>query len=216
MNATHLLEGLLAASTSAEGRFHGVVIGVVTNNRDPEGMHRVKVHFPWLGTEDESDWARVVSPMTGNGRGLYLLPEVDDEVLVAFEHGRVDHPYVIGALWNGQDAPPENNGNGTNDHRSFTSRSGHLLRFDDADGQEKIEIVDKSGDNRIVIDTSARKIRIEASGDIEITSSTGKVKISGIGIELDSQADVKVQAQTTVDVNANAQASVQAALVKIN
>ncbi len=216
MNAANLLEGLMSASAASDGRFHGVVIGVVTNNRDPDGMHRVKLHFPWLNADEESHWARVASPMAGKSRGLYALPEVDDEVLVAFEHGSVDHPYVIGALWNGKDTPPENNDNGSNDHRSFTSRSGHVVRLNDASGQETVEIIDKSGSNRIVIDTSARKIRIEADGDIEITSSTGKVKISGLGIELTSQTDVKVQAQTTVDINANAQASIQAALVKIN
>lgn len=216
MNAAHLLEGLMSASAESGGRFHGVVVGVVTNNRDPDAMHRVKLQFPWLSADEESNWARVVSPMAGQGRGLYALPEVDDEVLVAFEHGSIDHPYVIGALWNGKDKPPESNDNGSNDHRSFTSRSGHVVRLNDASGQETVEIIDKSGSNRIVIDTSARKISIEADGDIEITSSTGKVKISGLGIELTSQTDVKVQAQTTVDINANAQASIQAALVKIN
>lgn len=216
MNAANLIEGLISASAASDGRFHGVVIGVVTDNRDPDGMHRVKLHFPWLNADEESHWARVVSPMAGKSRGLYALPEVDDEVLVAFEHGSVDHPYVIGALWNGKDTPPENNDNGSNDHRSFTSRSGHVVRLNDASGQETVEIIDKSGSNRIVIDTSARKIRIEADGDIEITSSTGKVKISGLSIELTSQTDVKVQAQTTVDITANAQASIQAALVKIN
>ena len=216
MNAANLLDGLLAASGAAQGRFHGVVVGIVTNNRDPDAMHRVKVRFPWLSADDESHWARVASPMAGKGRGLYVLPEVDDEVLVAFEHGSVNHPYVLGALWNGKDAPPEDNNDGKNNHRSLTSRSGHVLRLNDSDGQETVELIDKSGNNRIVIDTSARKIRIEADGDIEITSSTGKVKISGMGIELSSQLDVKVQAQTTVDVDANAQVSIQGALVKVN
>ncbi|TAK74770.1 MAG: phage tail protein [Aquabacterium sp.] len=198
------------------GRCWGVVIGIVTNNRDPDGLHRVKLRFPWLGAEDESNWARVATPMAGPGRGFYALPEVDDEVLVAFDHGNVDHPYVVGSLWNGQDAPPEDNGNGSNDHRSLTSRSGHLLRLDDTNGSERIEIVDKTGNNRIVIDSSANGIRIEAQGDIELTSSTGKVKISAVGIELASQAGVTVQAQTTLDLSAQAQATLQGALVKVN
>src|SRR5205814_7216540 len=122
-------DGFLAAETFGEARLLGVVIGIVTNNRDPDGMHRVKLRFPWLGADDESHWARVATPMAGNGRGFYTLPEVDDEVLVAFEHGSVEHAYVIGALWNGQDKAPENNDNGSNDHRSFTSRSGHVLRL---------------------------------------------------------------------------------------
>lgn len=215
MNAAHLIEGLIAQAAD-DGRIAGVVVGIVTNNQDPEGLHRVKVRLPWLCASDESHWARVVSPMAGKGRGLYALPEIDDEVLLAFEHGRIDHPFVLGALWNGKDTPPESNSNGSNDHRSFTSRSGHVLRLNDAHGQETVEIIDKSGNNRVVIDTSGRKIRIEADGDIELTSATGRIKLSGIGIELNSKADVKVQAQTTVDIQATATASLQGALVKVN
>jgi len=179
-------------------------------------MYRVKVRFPWLNDQDESHWARVASLMAGNGRGWYTLPEVDDEVLVAFEHGSIDHPYVIGALWNGKDAPPDDNADGQNNRRSFTSRCGHVVRLDDSSGREKVEVIDKTGSNRIVIDTSARRIRIEADGDIEITSSTGTVKISGMAIELQAQTSVKMQAQTTVDINATTMASIQGGLVKIN
>jgi uncharacterized protein involved in type VI secretion and phage assembly len=218
MDTTALLDRLLAqrAAAPGPGACLGVVVGIVTNNRDPEGLHRVKLRFPWLADDDESHWARVASPMSGGGRGLYLLPEVDDEVLVAFAHGSVEFPFVLGALWNGRDAPPENNADGRNDRRSLTSRSGHVLRMTDTQGQETIELVDASGNNRLVIETASNRIRIEAQGDIELASATGKVKISGVGIELDSMADVKVQAQTTVDVQATAQASVQGALVKVN
>ena len=87
-------------------KIYGVVIGIVTNNQDPDKLGRVKVQFPWLSNEDESFWARIASPMAGDKRGIYFLPEVDDEVLVVFEHGDMRFPYVIGALWNGQDSPP--------------------------------------------------------------------------------------------------------------
>jgi uncharacterized protein involved in type VI secretion and phage assembly len=86
-----------------DGRITGVVIGIVTNNQDPDRLGRVKVRFPWLSGGTESHWARVATPMAGNGRGLYFLPEVDDEVLVLFERGDVRFPFVIGALWNGKD-----------------------------------------------------------------------------------------------------------------
>lgn len=223
----------LLATDDARGRFFGVVVGIVTNNQDPDGMHRVKVRFPWLTLDHESHWARVVAPMAGGKRGIYVLPEADDEVLVAFEHGSLEHPYVVGALWNGKDKPPENNSDGKNDNRSFTSRSGHVVRLCDTDGDERIEIIDKTGDNRIVIHSSDNKISVEAKGDIavksatgkitldaqgdiSITSSTGKVKIEGIGIELSSKADVKVQAQTTMDASANAQVNIKGAMVNIN
>lgn len=199
-----------------DGRLFGVVVGIVTNNRDPENMHRVKVRFPWLNREDESNWARVASAMAGNGRGAYFLPEVDDEVLVAFEHGSVEHPYVIGSLWNGRDAPPENNSDGANNNRAFKSRSGHIVRLCDRSGQESVEIIDKTGKNRIVISTSGNKISIEAQGDITMTSQTGKVTISAVGIELKSKAGVQIQAAQNVDVTASAQANVKAAMINLN
>lgn len=227
-----LLRNLLA-SDDLRGRFFGVVIGIVTNNQDPDGMHRVKVRFPWLDLDHESHWARVVSPMAGAKRGMYFLPEADDEVLVAFEHGSLEHPYVVGALWNGKDKAPENNGDGKNDNRSITSRSGHVVRLCDTDGSERIEIIDKTGDNRIVIHSADNKISIEAKGDISIksatgkmtldaqgdiaiTSSTGKVTIGAIGVEVTSKTDVKIQAQTTMDASANAQVNIKGALVNIN
>lgn len=206
----------LLAPDDDEGRCYGVVVGIVTNNRDPDGMHRVKLRFPWLSMDHESHWARVATPMAGGGRGAYFLPEPDDEVLVAFEHGSLEHPFVVGTLWNGKDKPPENNDDGRNNHRSITSRSGHIVRLDDSDGDERVEIIDKTGSNRITIKSSANAISIEAQGDIVIKSASGKVTIEGIGIEIMSSTDVKIQAQTTLDASASAQLSIQGAMVKIN
>ncbi|ETX05496.1 MAG: hypothetical protein ETSY2_22635, partial [Candidatus Entotheonella gemina] len=108
-----LLTQLLAPNEQAN-RVYGMVVAGVTNNQDPEGLGRVKVKFPWLSDRDESHWARIAMPMAGPERGFYFLPEVDDEVLVAFEHGLIEWPYVLGALWNGKDTPPESNGDGEN------------------------------------------------------------------------------------------------------
>ena len=119
----------------AANLLYGVMVGVVTNNQDPEGLGRVKVRFPWLSNEDESGWARIAAPMAGKERGMYFLPEVEDEVLVGFEHGDVRFPYVLGALWNGQDAPPAKNDDGKNNLRVIKSRSGHLIRLNDEDWQ---------------------------------------------------------------------------------
>jgi uncharacterized protein involved in type VI secretion and phage assembly len=218
-----LLRTLLSPGDT-DGRFYGVVVGVVTNNRDPDSMHRVKVRFPWLDLDHESHWARVVATMAGNDRGAYFLPEVDDEVLVAFEHGSLEHPYVIGSLWNGKDKPHENNSDGKNDNRTIKSRSGHVVRLCDSSGSERIEVIDKTGSNKIVIASSDNKITIEAQGDIEITSQTGKVKISAIGVEITSTTDVKIQAQTSIDIqaqtsidaSATGQVNISGALVNIN
>src|SRR5438270_4460690 len=126
--STSLLDLLTPKSTVNEsGRFFGVVIGVVTNNQDPNNMARVRVKFPWLSDDNESWWARIAVPMGGKGRGTYFLPEVEDEVLVAFEHGDVRSPFVVGALWNGEDAPLTTYSDGQNNIRVIHAHSGHLL-----------------------------------------------------------------------------------------
>jgi phage baseplate assembly protein V len=211
-------EGLraLLADGARHGRFYGVVVGLVTNNQDPEDMHRVKVRFPWLSSDVESNWARVAAPMTGNGRGAYFLPEVDDEVLVAFEHGQIDHPFVLGGLWNGRDSAPESNADGQNNHRTIKSRSGHVLRFNDAAGAETIEIIDRTGSNKIVIDSAASTITIEARSDITITSTSGKLTLEANGIEIKSRLGVSVEAAQTVDVKANAVVTVKGAMIRLN
>ena len=197
-------------------RLNGVVIGVVTNNQDPDKLGRVKVKLPWLTDDDESHWARVVAPMAGNDRGLYFLPEVDDEVLVAFEHGMIEFPFVLGALWNGKDKGPESNDDGKNNKRTIKSRSGHIIRLDDSDGAEKIEIVDKTGKNSITFDASANTLTIQADSDITVQSSNGKLKLSGKGVEITSQDAVKIEASQGMDLKASGQMNVNGATVNIN
>lgn len=214
MNA-ETLHNLLAPADPAQ-RFYGVVIGIVTNNKDPENLHRVKVRFPWLDMDNESHWARVASVMAGGGRGAYFLPEAGDEVLVAFEHGCVEYPYVVGALWNGKDSPPESNSDGLNKHRTIHSRSGHIIRLNDKGGSETIEVIDKTGNNKVIIDSTRNTITIESQSDINITSKTGKLKMSAIGVEIESKANVKITATGNADINANAIVTVKGSLIKLN
>jgi phage baseplate assembly protein V len=197
-------------------RFYGVVVGVVSNNQDPENLHRVKVRFPWLSGDVESNWARVAATMAGNGRGAYFLPEVDDEVLVAFEHGQVDHPFVIGSLWNGRDEAPESNADGENNHRAIRSRSGHVVRLNDRSGSETIEIIDRSGKNKVIIESASNRITIEADSDITIQSSTGKLTLQANGIEMKSQAGISAQAAQGIDLKASAQVTVKGAVIQLN
>ena len=213
----------LLAPSDADGRHYGVAIAVVTNNRDPDGLGRVKVNLPWLAEQVESDWARVVSPMAGAARGVFFLPEVNDEVLVAFEHGNPDVPYVLGGLWNGKDKPPEANSDGKNNLRTIKSRAGHVIRLTDTDGEEKIEIIDKSAKNTIVISTKDNTITITAAADVTLQSSNGKLKLSGNGVEISSKAAVKIEAAAvmieasqSMDLKAAAQLNVKGAVVNIN
>ena len=197
-------------------RIQGVVVGVVTNNQDPDGMGRVKVRFPWLSEADESHWARLATPMAGSERGLYFLPEVDDEVLVAFEHGDLRFPYVLGALWNGQETPPETNDDGKNNVRAIVSRSGHVIRLNDEDGKETIEIIDKSGENSIVIDTAGSTITINTKGDLNLSAPQGAIKLDAQKIEINSSADTKITAGAGMDVKASATMNVKGSMVNIN
>lgn len=210
----NLFDALLERDHTA--RITGVVVGVVTNNQDPDGLGRVKVKFPWLSDADESYWARIVSPMAGNERGLYCLPEVDDEVLVVFEHGDVRFPYVLGALWNGKDKPPADNSDGKNNVRLLKSRSGHVIRLSDEDGKEKIEIVDKSEKNSIVFDTAKNTITLTADKDIVLSAPQGTIKLDGQKIEAKSSADAKVEAGAGMDVKASATLNIKGATVNIN
>jgi uncharacterized protein involved in type VI secretion and phage assembly len=194
----------------------GVVIGVVTNNEDPEGMGRVKVKFPWLSDADESNWARIATPMAGEERGIFFLPEVDDEVLVAFEHGDVRFPYIIGSLWNGQQAPPEANSDGSNNIRVIKSRSGHVIRLNDEDGSEKIEIIDKSEKNSIVIDTAENTITITTDKDITFSAAQGTIKLDAQKIEIASSAETKIEAGSEMKVEASATMNIKGATVNIN
>jgi len=213
--STSLID-LLSPQRQDSGRYFGVVVGIVTNNQDPNKMARVRVKFPWLSDDNESWWARIAVPMAGSGRGTYFLPEVNDEVLVAFEHGDVRSPYVVGALWNGQDAPPENNGDGKNNIRLIHSRSGHLVRLDDTDGDEKIEIIDKTGGNKITIKSSDNSMKLECTGDMTLDCQ-GKMKLhASTGMEITCDADIKVQATSTMDIESNAPMTIKGATVSIN
>ncbi|CAG1003566.1 Actin cross-linking toxin VgrG1 [Myxococcaceae bacterium] len=213
----NLLDLLLPPRGPASDRIYGVVVGIVTNNQDPDGLGRVKLRFPWLSDDVESEWARIAVLMAGPERGSYFLPEVEDEVLVAFEQGDVRFPFVLGALWNGKDKPPESNQDGENNKRLIKSRSGHIVRLDDTDGGEKIEILDKSGKNSLVIDTAANTLTLKADSDIVLESAQGKVVIKGQSIEIQSTAqDIKIESSANLDVKGGAQTNIKGSLVNIN
>lgn len=215
MTSMEFLASLLVPRSEVD-RFYGVTVGIVTNNQDPDGLGRVKVKFPWLSEDEESFWARMLTPMAGNEIGVYFLPEVEDEVLVAFEQGQIDFPYILGSLWNGKEKPPESNDDGENNKRTIKSRSGHILRFDDTDGEEKIEIIDKSGENKITISASENTIMISAKADITIESADGKLILNGKGVEITSTDALKIEASGDMDLKTDAQMNIKGSTVNIN
>ncbi|PSP32857.1 phage tail protein [Halobacteriales archaeon QH_10_67_22] len=203
-----------------EPTINGVAVAKVTDNEDPEGIGRVKVTYPFRDTDDESYWARVVTEMAGSGYGVFFLPEVGDEVLVAFEGGKIRHPVVVGSLYNGQRAPPQDNGDGENNVREIRSRSGHVLDFDDTDGEEKFEIETSAGHAITLDDTGgSEKITIEdqsGSNTIEMDSASGEVSVSGEQkislsaptIELSAESEVNVSAKETVNMEGKGEVNV--------
>jgi phage protein D len=187
---THLL-----AQEDGAGRGWGIAIGLVTNTKDPKGLGRVKVKFPWLADTEESTWARVARP-----QGLFCLPEINDEVLVAFEHGDIHYPYVLGTLWNGRDKPPTQNGgmvgsDGKVTRRIIRSRSGHEIILDDSSGKEKIIVRDKTGESQIVIDSARNVMSIKAKGKLNLEAD-GEISIKGRNVTIDGGPKVDVKGRT--------------------
>jgi len=158
-------------------KIRGVQLAIVVDNKDGDGNpgYRVKLKFPWLNEQESTFWARIAIPMGGNGRGTYVLPEIDDQVLVVFEHGDIDRPIVIGGLWSKQQEPVEVNQSGKNNTKLIKSRSGHRIIFDDKEGAEKITIVDKTKKNKIVLDSVNKIVKIESDGDIEVIAKANVI-----------------------------------------
>jgi len=219
------------------GLVEGVVPAMVTNLDDPDGLGRVKVKFPWLpdGDNIESWWARVAAPMAGPERGFMCLPEINDEVLVAFEHGDTHCPYVVGALWNNKDKLPKPQSevavNGKVEQRvlktrqgheillndkegeeqiSVTSKSGHTVILDDKSGSEKITIQDKTGSNSMVIDSSNNSMTIKVNGDFSVVAK-GKITLKSTqDMTLQSSAMSNIKSTGNMTVKATGNLSLQA------
>jgi uncharacterized protein involved in type VI secretion and phage assembly len=206
------------------GRISGLVTALVTNINDPDNLGRVKVKFAWLG-DIESDWIRMASPMAGPQHGLMILPEVNDEVVLGFEHGDIHHPYVLGVMWNNTDKPPlassEAVASGKVAKRIFKTPAGHVVIFDDTDtgaqisvksksghqiilndagGSEKITIKDKTGSNSMEINSTTNSMEIKVNGDF-IVDAKGKVEIKSLqAMNLTGTAGMKIESPASTSV----------------
>lgn len=176
-----------------------LMVGIVTNNKDPKGWGRVKVRLPTLTEEHESNWARIVALGAGPKRGFDWLPEVEDEVLVGFEHGDIHRPYVIGGVWNGKDKPPEDVNQsvqaGKVRLRTIKTRTGHLIQF--------VDEAQSSTNEGIIIQTAGgHKIQLNDSDhNIEIATRSGQV------LNLDDQGQ-SITVKAAVNLTLEAQASI--------
>ena len=191
---------------------YGLVTALVTANDDQLG--RVKLRFPWLDPDYESDWARVARFEAGADSGAIFIPQVDDEVLVGFEFGDIDHPVVLGGLHNGVDKPRLGDGlfdNGKVKRRGFVSRSGHVLVFHDGTGADPSGISLQTSDSRLVValDASGKyvhiygdpKVVIEAQRELEVTSKGDLTMTAGGSLTIKARGKLAIQSDAVVDVD---------------
>lgn len=159
----------------------GVVIGIVKSLNDPAGEGRIELEFPWLPDPHRSAFAPVAAPLAGKNRGLFLMPEPDDEVLVAFDHGDFDHPYIVGYLWNGVDKPPRS----TPSTRVLVTPGQHMLEFEDDATKPRITLT-SAGNHSIEIDDIAATITVRTSSgqQIVLRDMPGSIELRGGGRRL--------------------------------
>jgi uncharacterized protein involved in type VI secretion and phage assembly len=216
---------------------YGVVVGVVTDISNPDGHYMLKVRYPHQDNGSEtggetSFWCRIATLWAHQGddpdaAGWHCLPEVKDEVLIAFEHGDFNRPFVIGSLYNSK-CPPiwdnKNKDSNKNDTTKFTSRIGHELIFNDnkddkgwvefhtkaghslkmvdKDSAEYIKLIDKSGKLWLHFDTNAGKITLQNDQGDMLIQTKGELKIEADKITAHSKSDTKFTADATFKVNA--------------
>ena len=192
----------------AQKPFTDIQSGLVTSTDDPDELGRVKVKMMWYDGPSMAvpdHWLRVLAPHSGNERGFFCLPEIDDEVLVAFEHGDPNRPVVLGSLYNGVDKAPVGHSAGfdgaENDLKLFRTKSGNEIYFHDKGDFETICITQASG-NTITLSAEGPKITIETDGDITMKGKTitlettsGDITLkSGSAINAESSMDTKIKA----------------------
>lgn len=185
------------AATGPGGLFYGVYPALVSDVVDPNNQGRVKVRLHWspdAGGSNYEVWARLATMMGGNNRVSWFIPDKDDEVLVAFEGGNPRRPYVVGALWNGKDDPPERmDGSGNNYLKTILSRQGIRITMDDTDGAVKLRLETPGGQSIVLSDADNSIVAEDSNGN--------SIKMEAQGITITAASQVKVQA-STVEVDA--------------
>lgn len=200
---------------------------VVTDNKDPEQLGRVKVKFHWH--DDDTPWLRIIAPGAGDDRGRYWLPEIDDEVLVAFEQSSPDLPVVLGSLYNASAKPPNTAYDDDNLLKVFQTKSGNRIVFNDKDGEESIEIITKS--NSVLISegstpsmtvTTKGSLTFQSKQSLKIESQDLTLETKG-NINIKGGGNVKIEATGNLDLKASgitnlegSMTNVKGSLIKLN
>jgi uncharacterized protein involved in type VI secretion and phage assembly len=199
-------------------RWPGLVIALVTNTDDPKDWGRVKLKFPWLAEDVESDWARVIGIGAGPEAGFFAVPQVNDEVMVAFVHGDFNQPVVIGGLWNGKHKIPKAARDAPKGKkpqlRSWHSTNGHRIVLDD-NQPKMIEIVTTDG-RSITLSDKDKKITIKTQNATLILEDQ-KVSVEATTeVNIKAGTNLKIEASGNLDIKANGQLNLKGAMVNIN
>jgi len=194
---------------------YGLHYAIVCQNKDPENLDRIKVRLPWLdsGDTDQTHWAQLLTPMEGKKFGWFVLPDIDDVVIVMFIGGDSSQPVVIGGVWSKPDFSPEPNEDGANNFRGFRSRCGHRMVFDDTKSGTKLWFADKTtklmvGMGKFAKDGAGPNIcavwkpPMSGEGGISISSMEGKMEITAKTKLSIKGENVKINAKTTIDMKA--------------
>ncbi|MFN8377626.1 MAG: VgrG-related protein [Anaerolineae bacterium] len=203
-----------AAGTSAPSSYPAAAVAIVTDNNDPDNLGRVKLKFPWFDEAVETNWSRVAMPGAGNERGFFVLPEVNDEVLVVFLNGDMNWPVVVGGLYSSVSKPPlqssQSVANGKVINRMMKTTAGHIIELKEDSGAKSIMIKDGQGKAEMKMDATNNKMSTTVQGDISIESKTAKVTVTATGdIIIDSKGNVNIKAATNVSIEGNAQVSIK-------
>ena len=200
--------GLASGGLPGARSLDGVVVAQVSDARDPQHQGRVKLTFPWLSDDYVSDWARTVQLGAAKDRGFYVLPEVGDEVLAAFEQGDIRRPYVLGGLFNGTDTPKSgpiddvDSGSGAINRRSMVSRRGHRIDLLDQDGQkEGVSITTGDDKLRLVMDATGSAVTLHSDGSVTVEAKNGITVDAGTGSLEMKGSDISLKATTGVTVD---------------
>jgi len=178
----------------------------IVSNDDPSGLGRLQVAFAWQKpTGGKTPWIRMTNAHSGSGKGFYFIPEVGEEVLVAFEGGNAEKPFVLGAMYNGKEKSSQKDS--SNNFKAIQTRGGHTIKFDDTDGAESITISDKNG-NSIVLNTKDKTLTISAPEKINIVSKEiniigdDAVNISSKKTAVDGSDSVAISSKTQIEAGA--------------
>lgn len=202
---------------TGDGRVYGVAVAQVIDNIDALSLGRVQVKLPWL--PDVDPWARVAVLSAGDQRGTWFIPQVGDEVLVAFEQGDVRTPYVIGSLWNSTDKPPADAPNDAIGRRIVKTPAGHEIELDDT--KQSIAITSSTGQK---VSITPEKIELSAGDGVKATlenagtitlKATSKISLQAVDIELKA-TDLELDGDASATLKAGATCTVQGGLVKVN